>query len=338
MLSQQEMFDEENSDSSDDKNVCRFLTDLSKNEFTFSDDNEKLTTVFRGLYSHKWNDFFRGDMELTADHIKNMKTNFEDNVVGTDLAVDYGHNAFDKAAGWIKSVDTGKSGNDLFLTVEWTPEGAKSIRDKEYRYFSAEFSMNYMDAKSGEKGHTLLGGGLTNRPFLKNLKPVLHSQKTKKKEKEQMDTISMETHKLEIETRNQKIDSLQSEIKKFSDLQDTVKKLSDESAAKDTEIETLKQAAKKAEKEIQFNDLLHAGKLNLAQKEAFMTGDVVALSQSIEKPNLSKPDNATIPEGETVSLSEADRLNARKFGMTDKEWVEAEAFKKAGGSYSLITK
>jgi len=76
--------------------------------------------------------------------------------------------------------------------VELTDEGKKAIKGGQFKYFSAEyaddFTVTEFEDEIDEEGHvrekeikfnygpTLIGGGLTNRPFLKGMKPVSLSE------------------------------------------------------------------------------------------------------------------------------------------------------------------
>lgn len=120
-----------------------------------------------GKYKHP----LYGKIDFTLERIQRFAQNVMANVRGIDLAIDYSHKSSDKAAGWVKKAETRSDG--LWLLVEWTEAAADAIRNKEFRYFSPEFVAKYTDAKTGTKySDVLLGGGLTNRPFLKDLVPV----------------------------------------------------------------------------------------------------------------------------------------------------------------------
>lgn len=120
-----------------------------------------------GTYKHP----LYGKINFTAERVQAFAQNVMDRVRGIDLAIDYSHKSGDKAAGWVRQAEARPDG--LWLLVEWTKAAADAIRNKEYRYFSPEFVDEYQDAKSGDKfKNVLLGGGLTNRPFLKDLLPV----------------------------------------------------------------------------------------------------------------------------------------------------------------------
>lgn len=71
------------------------------------------------------------------------------------------------AAGWVTSLED--RGNDgLWAEIDWTDRGLKSVRAREYRYLSPEFSLKQFDKTTGEVADRprLYAVALTNRPFL----------------------------------------------------------------------------------------------------------------------------------------------------------------------------
>jgi phage I-like protein len=57
--------------------------------------------------------------------------------------------------------------------VEWTKTAYTKIKEKAYRYFSPEFLDEWEHPETKTKfKDVLFGGGITNRPFLKNLVPI----------------------------------------------------------------------------------------------------------------------------------------------------------------------
>ncbi len=120
-----------------------------------------------GEYSHE----VYGKIKMTVERARNMASNIIRKVRGIDLAIDYGHNSGGEAAGWVTSAEARQDG--LWLFVEWTKEAANKIREGEYRYFSPEYMDVWTHPQTQEKfKDVLVGGGLTNRPFLKNIMPV----------------------------------------------------------------------------------------------------------------------------------------------------------------------
>jgi hypothetical protein len=112
-----------------------------------------------------------GKMKFDPDTVKQYADNVNSKVRGIDLDIDYDHKEkTSKAAGWVKEAKVQPDG--LHLRVKWTPEGAKAVKDGEYRYFSPEFQDAWKDAHGVEHKNVLFGGALTNRPYLKDLMPV----------------------------------------------------------------------------------------------------------------------------------------------------------------------
>jgi phage I-like protein len=142
-------------------------------EIKFADevkDISKIQVLRAGKYKY-WDD---STLEITTDMLRNMKKNFDSNVLKIDCAIDYFHNSFAEAAGWIKAIMLENSDTELWAEVEWTEEAKEKILSKEIRYVSADFNMNYKDNETGiEHGVTLNGAGLTNRPFVKGMNPIL---------------------------------------------------------------------------------------------------------------------------------------------------------------------
>lgn len=131
--------------------------------------------VIQLLRTGKWNHPKYGPILITEKTFDDIIHNFEENVRGVDLAIDTEHKADKGAKGWIKEVF--KDGAKLFAEVNWTPSGEKAIKDGEYKYISAEYSPLYTDTESGQNfRNVLVGAALTNRPFIKDMDPVLLSE------------------------------------------------------------------------------------------------------------------------------------------------------------------
>jgi len=56
--------------------------------------------------------------------------------------------------------------------VEWTQTAAEKIKEKAFKYFSPEFRDTWTDEHGTKHNNVLFGGGITNRPFLKDLLPI----------------------------------------------------------------------------------------------------------------------------------------------------------------------
>jgi len=138
-----------------------------------------------------------GKINFTAERIKRFADSVRNKTRGIDLDIDYDHKADpargNEAAGWVR--DAKVEGDALYLFVEWTKTAAEKIREKAYRYFSPEFQDEWADATGVVHRDVLFGGGITNRPFLKNLLPVNLSELTfaENKEGNKMDLSKLRT-------------------------------------------------------------------------------------------------------------------------------------------------
>ncbi|OJW18784.1 MAG: hypothetical protein BGO51_15550 [Rhodospirillales bacterium 69-11] len=125
----------------------------------------------------KWDHPVYGEMEITSADVSQFVTNFKAGV-RRDIPITAGHdNGMSggelPAIGWFKElIDRGVNG--LWAFVEWTAEGKGLLSDGAFKYFSPEFYETYADPETGEKyDNVLVGGALTNKPYFKELSPVV---------------------------------------------------------------------------------------------------------------------------------------------------------------------
>ena len=125
-----------------------------------------------GTYKHP----VHGEILITPDRVQRFAANVNEKVRGQDLDIDYDHkDKSGEAAGWVKKAEARPDG--LWLAVEWTKIAAQKIKDKAYRYFSPEFVDEWQHPKSEQTfKDVLFGGGITNRPFLKDILPINMSE------------------------------------------------------------------------------------------------------------------------------------------------------------------
>lgn len=222
-------------------------------------------------------------LEITADMLVSFKQNFDAKIRGYEdgkLPVDYFHDNDKIAAGWISQLYLQNGDTELWAEVEWTPKAKDAIASRELRYVSAEFHLNYEDNESRKKfGPTLFGAGLTNRPFVKGMKSIAASEKNKSL-KDGEKEMTLEEAKAKIKDLEEKIEEMTGKMgemekksgEKDKELEDSEKKYS-ELEAKLSETKALN------EKTNSFNKLLADGKAVEAQREAFMSGDMVKFSE-----------------------------------------------------------
>lgn len=211
-----------------------------------------------------------GELNITKEHLSAMVKNFSENVRKIDLAVDYSHNNDAEAAGWLKKVYLSDDGTELWADVDWTDEAKKCLSDKKFRYISSEFSLEYKDNESLKNfGPTLLGAGLTNRPFVKGMEPVVELSEDK-------GAGNMDELLKAIQEMSSKLDKLlaaessEDNPGAGGDMAAMQAKL-DEYAAKEKQAELDK---KMSEKKAKFDLMLSEKKVVEAQREHFMSGDM----------------------------------------------------------------
>lgn len=122
----------------------------------------------------KFKDRRYGNFAITREDYDGWKRNLTE-VFNGEAPVDYDHSpekgGGSEAAGWIKSLEL--DGDKVMAQVDFTPQGAQAIRDGRWRYISPTFRSNYRDEHGEDRGRTLIGAGLTNRPFLKRGMPAI---------------------------------------------------------------------------------------------------------------------------------------------------------------------
>jgi hypothetical protein len=136
----------------------------------FNEHASWITAMRVGEYLHP----VHGKISFTPDRLKRFADSVKNKVRGIELDIDYDHKTDptkgNEAAGWVK--DAKVEGDSLQLLVEWTASAVDKIKEKAYRYFSPEFQDEWTDALGTKHQDVLFGGGVTNRPFLKDLLPV----------------------------------------------------------------------------------------------------------------------------------------------------------------------
>ena len=115
-----------------------------------------------------------GNFSITPTHLEQMVANFNARTLGQDVFLDVAHRPNDGAAG--KFVRLSVENGRLRGLVEWTAFGVTAVKERGFTYLSAEYHENWTDnEKQQPHGCVLLGAGLTTRPVIKHLEPVLLS-------------------------------------------------------------------------------------------------------------------------------------------------------------------
>jgi phage I-like protein/cation transport regulator ChaB len=224
-----------------------YLVSLTENK-----DN-KLVEIMR---TGKWKHPNYGNLEITNNTIDNIIMNFNDRIRGVDISIDLEHGESSykgEAAGWIKKLE--KKDGRLLADIDWTKLGEEKLKDKIYQYFSPEFKFVYQDAETGKKyNNVLFGGSLTNRPFIKNMSPVMLSEDininyceyiklNKKEDENNMNPELIKMLKLDEKATEEQIietvNKLQESSIKLDELNESVKELTSKNSELNKQNETL---------------------------------------------------------------------------------------------------
>ena len=146
--------------------------------FSLSELNSDIEIMRTGSWSHpKY-----GNFTITEDNLNGFIRSFQENVRGIEIAIDLEHGETSHkgaAIGWIKGLK--KDNEKLLAEIEWTDLGKNMVQSKQYKYFSPEFVFQYTDLETNKKfNDVLMGGSLTNKPFIKKMAPVLLSEEVYK--------------------------------------------------------------------------------------------------------------------------------------------------------------
>jgi len=285
----------------------------------FDDGNAKAPVALQLLRTGEFKHFL-GDFKLDKKDFENMVKNFKADVIPNDLALDFVHNNQDRAAAWftglrIEAAEGSRNASELWMDLKWTTSGRKLIEGGEFRYTSAELHLDYQDPQSLKRfGPTILGAALTNRPFVKGMEPA---------------TQLSEMEKIEME--NKEIEELKGQMKLLSDRVDgkesEIKKLKDSVSSKDTELKKLKEEKELSEKTSVFDKMFTEGKVVEAQREHYMSGDMVKFSEAAKPINLGgkgnqekvgeeDPGNEDV-EGKIISLADKKMEKDKELSVAD---------------------
>jgi len=172
-----------------------YFTELSSLQFDEGGD-DTMTSTFMAMPYGKYKHPVYGEIDFNYEKAKEAERHVKQKSRGTDLDIDYDHKQYTgEAAGWVQDAEARPNG--LFLTVSWTKKAWQAIKDKAYRYFSPEFADEWQHPKTGEVHKNILfGGGITNRPFLKDILPLNMSELSLAEEQATKEGKGMDPKKL----------------------------------------------------------------------------------------------------------------------------------------------
>jgi len=257
-------------------------------------------------------------LNFTKDTLRELKENFDKNVRGVALAVDYFHEAYDKAAGWIKNLELRNNDSELWMEVDWTDNAKKQILSKELRYISAELNESYTDKETKKNyGAVLYGAGLTNRPHINKMAAILSekiqneniinfinlNEKVLKMEFQDLlnmiDDLTADEKAQIIEKINEKLESEAEEVEATEDNKENAK-AEDHEKVKMDEQEEIQSDAEKVEE---------VTKVELSEESVKLEDENIKLKEEIETLKKEKRFNILLSEGIAVESQRDAFLN-----------------------------
>lgn len=119
-----------------------------------------------------------GFMAVTDRSVAEIPQHFANRDIDAFVNVD--HNSFGPSYGWIKSAEAVPD-DGVYIEVEWTDLGEEAVRNRRYRYSSAEVVFDSSAWKTGEGPAEIVaitGAALTNRPAVIGQDPVAFTSLT----------------------------------------------------------------------------------------------------------------------------------------------------------------
>jgi len=313
-----------------------------------------------------------GRFDLTAATFKTMAANFREGhpAPPTEMVVDYEHASIEatqpeegQAAGWVKALEA--EDDKLFALVEWTAAAAQYIRDKRYRFISADFILNYKHKETGKLiGPCLVSVALTNRPWMEGLEPVtlralltedgayyldgLVDPTLARRVPETTATkVGMEYQ--EQEPKEQEDSKLTGEqlkqlravlgIGEGEDVIEAARRLKAEHGqykAARGEAETLRQQLRERDRDIAVREAITAGKVTPAQAEAWANDyalkdpeGFVKYLKTAQRVAPLEGERGSGGEGDNVVLTEQERIIAKMLGVDEKTLRETKAMERS---------
>lgn len=150
----------------------RFVAELPKNLSLDGEVPQTWVTVTK--IGHFYDPRY-GEFDITREMLLAMIDNFNKRTYGQDIFLDVAHAPSHGAAA--KFLKLSLEGNKLRALLEWTPFGIEAVKERGFKYLSADYTENFQDNEQrAQHGPLLFGAGLTIRPVIKGLDPVQLSE------------------------------------------------------------------------------------------------------------------------------------------------------------------
>lgn len=149
-------------------------------EIEEEDQNFSIEMLREGKYKHPW----YGDLDFNRKYLLKLIENFLNDVVDREIAFDSSHAPWEGATGWLKTLSLRrrifkdrKRRYVLTGDVKPTKWGKDLVEGERFKYYSIEVNDKFEDKETGEDyGPTIMGGGLTNRPFIPGMRSIQMSE------------------------------------------------------------------------------------------------------------------------------------------------------------------
>lgn len=161
----------------------KFLGSLHQLRQIKADANGELPTDIMLVKAGTWPNSVKGAVAVTVADLNEMAANFNKGVGRANggtlgLPIDFMHQEWDQAAGWINEVEV--RGDALWsVNTEWSDAGKQAVLGKMFKCISPSFYPSdrggYVDPEDYDSAaipNTLVGAALTNIPFFKGLTSI----------------------------------------------------------------------------------------------------------------------------------------------------------------------
>lgn len=274
-----------------------------------------------------------GNFEISTQTLAEMKANFDARIRGIDVSFDYYHESNEDASAWVKELILEESGTELWAIVDWTPKAQQKLAERELRYFSPDFAFQWEDPETGSSfNNVLFGGGLTNRPFVKEMQAIVADEtktqgdKMTELEKAQAALKLAESKAVklseDLDAANKKMEEMAPKAEaggKVAELEAKIAALQAELAKEKESAGKMLEEKKKleedkvlAEKTSAFNVLLSEGKACAAQKDAYLKGDMEGFIKLAQAVNLNPAGNSNSGNGGNADADAIIKLAEEK--------------------------
>lgn len=279
-----------------------------------------------------------GPVHITPQILLMMKNNFDK--LGDYVVIDYEHSSLRSiiaaGAAWITGLEIRNGESGLWADVQWTPNAAQRIIDKEYRYGSPVFDI--VKENGVVVDAVLHSHAITNTPVIKGMSPLFNSNKyfkqntndnlmnSKKGEEMVLDDLK-KVYGLDAEATEETVmECVNSDRKSIEDMDTDKEKEGVKDGIKDTEIESLKAENSKLlnSRDVVLNAL--GVKSDDAEKDKDLIPDTIK-NNFVNKSDFdvlvnSFKDYKTGVESEELGRIVNSAMADGKISASQKEWAE----------------